>query len=315
MKAIVVEAFGDTKVLKLSEVDMPVPEKDEILIKTAGAGVNPVDAKTRKGVGFVAEAVKESMPWVPGFDVAGIVEAVGADVTEFSAGDRVFARLDFLNRCGAYAEYTIARESIAARAPENIELLYSAALPVASQTAWQTLFEVGAVKSGDRVLIHAAAGGVGHLAVQMAKMKGAHVICTASKGNHAFLKELGADELVDYRDEDFTKVVEPVDFIMDNMGFEVGERSLSVLKPDGLMVTVPTVTAERVIEAGRKLGVSVKGVKVEISKSGLEKIAELVDRGCLRVFISKVYPLKQAEAAHKEIETGRTRGKVVLSTD
>lgn len=311
MKAVIVENFGEADVLKVADIDIPVLDSDEVLIKVYGAGVNPVDGKTRKGMGFVAEAVKDKMPWVPGLDVAGIVEEVGSSVTEFKAGDRVYARLEFLNKVGGYAEYTIAKESIVAKAPENIELLYAAGLPVAGQTAWQAMFEVGNVKEGDRVLIHAAAGGVGHLAVQFAKFKGAYVVCTASERNEAFLKELGADEVINYKTHDFTDA-EPFDFILDSMGFEVGERSLEVLKPEGMMVTVPTVTAERVIKAGEAKGLSVKGVKVELSKEGLEKIAELVDGGVIKVFVSGIYPLSEAVEAHRDIESGHTRGKIVL---
>ncbi|MGD9807128.1 MAG: NADP-dependent oxidoreductase [Deferribacterales bacterium] len=311
MKAVIVDNFGEADVLKVSEIDKPAVGADEVLIKVYGAGVNPVDGKTRKGMGFVAEAVKDHMPWIPGLDAAGIVEEVGSAVTEFQAGDRVFARLEFLNKCGAYAEYTVAKESIVAKAPENIELLYASGLPVAGQTAWQAMFDVGNVKEGDRVLIHAAAGGVGHLAVQFAKMKGAYVVCTASSHNRSFLEELGADEVIDYKVRDFAES-EPFDFILDNMGFEVGEKSLEVLKPEGMMVTVPTVTAERVIKAGEAKGLNVKGVKVGLSKEGLNKLADLVDGGFIRVFISAIYSMDQAVQAHKDIESGHTRGKIVL---
>ena len=311
MKAVILESFGGADLLKVADIDKPSVGADEVFIKVYGAGVNPVDGKTRKGMGFIAEQVKDKMPWIPGLDVAGIVEEIGSDVTEFKPGDRVYARLEFLNRMGGYAEYTVAKESIVAKAPENIELLYAAGLPVAGQTAWQSMFDVGDVKEGDRVLIHAAAGGVGHLAVQFAKFKGAYVVCTASAYNRAFLEELGADEVIDYKIQDFTQA-EPFDFILDGMGYEIGERSVDVLKSDGLMVTVPTVTAERVIKAGEAKGRNVKSVKVELSKEGLNRLTELVDGGALRVFISAVYSMEQAVQAHKDIESGHTRGKIVI---
>lgn len=314
MKAIVVNSFGGADVLEFTDIDKPEVKSGELLIKVIGAGVNPVDSKTRKGMGFIAEAVKDKLPWIPGLDIAGIVEAVGGDVTEFKAGDRVYGRLDFLNRVGAYAEYTVADQSLMAKAPENIELLYAAALPVAVQTAYQALFKVGDVKEGDRVLIHAGGGGVGHLALQLAKMKGAYVICTASGYNSSFVKELGADEVIDYTKSDFG-LAEPFDFIMDNMGFEVGERSLNVLKPDGLMVTVPTVTAENIIELGKARGLNVKGIKVDTDRAELEEIAGLIDKGFIRVFVSQVFPMENAAQAHKSIETGHIRGKIVLGNN
>ncbi|PLX68587.1 MAG: NADP-dependent oxidoreductase [Denitrovibrio sp.] len=312
MKAVIIEKFGEPSELKLADIEKPTPKSDEILIKIAGAGVNPVDAKTRRGLGFVAESIKNDLPWIPGFDVAGVVESIGGDVTEFVVGDRVFGRLDFIADTGGYCEYTTTKAKNMAKAPENIELVYAAALPVAGMTAWQGLFSVGNVKEGDRVLIHAGAGGVGHLAVQFAKIKGAYVICTASKRNHSFLLELGADEVVDYNTCDFTNAIEPVDFILDNMGFEVGERSVNVLKPEGMMVTVPTITAERVCKAGEAKGVNVQGIKVEISSDNLSEIANLVDKGYLRVFVSNIYTLDQAVSAHIDIETGSTRGKLVI---
>jgi len=313
MKTVIIEEFGEPEVLKLVEMEKPVPASDEVLIKVAGAGINPVDAKTRKGLGFVAESIKDKMPWVPGFDVAGTVEQAGADVTEFKEGDRVFGRLNFQNGTGAYTEYTVSKTTDIAIAPEYLELVYAAGLPVAGLTAWQGLFTVGNAKEGDRVLIHAAAGGVGHLAVQFAKLKGAYVICTASEHNRQFLMELGADEVIDYKSQDFTKVTEPVDFILDNMGFEVGERSLDILKPEGMMVTVPTITAERVKEAGKKAGKNVEGIKVQISKEDLKQIASMVDNGHIKVFVSKTYRLDQAVSAHRDIETGSTRGKIILA--
>lgn len=313
MKAVIIKSFGEPDVLEIAELPTPEPGPGEVLIKTAGAGVNPVDAKSRKGMGFVAESIKDKLPWTPGFDIAGTVVKTGSGVTSLKEGDRVYGRLDFLSGTGSYAEYAVEKETNLAIAPENIELLYAAAVPVAGLTAWQSLFRVGNIQEGDRVLIHAAAGGVGHFAVQFAKMKGAYVICTASFRNRQFLKELGADEVVDYKSSDFTKVVEPVDFILDSMGYEVGERSLDILKPNGMMVTVPTVTAERVCAAGEAKGLNVKGIKVQISKSDLGKIAELIDNGSVRVFVSKIYQLDQVVQAHQDIESGSTRGKMVLA--
>jgi len=315
MKAVAIYEFGEPDVLKLIEMEKPEPESDEVLIKVAGAGVNPVDAKTRKGLGFVAEAIKDSFPWVPGFDVAGVVEKTGSKVTEFKAGDRVYGRLNFQTATGGYTQYTAAKETDIAKAPDNIDLLYAAGVPVAGMTAWQGLFRVGNVKEGDRVLIHAGAGGVGHFAVQFAKMAGAYVICTASERNRSFLMELGADEVVDYRKNAFEKVIEPVDFILDNMGFEVAEKSLEILKKDGLMVTVPTIAADKAKETGALKGLNVEGIKVQISKENLTKIAELIDKGHVRVFVSQIYSLSEAVQAHRDIESGATRGKIVIGMD
>jgi NADPH2:quinone reductase len=313
MKAIVVNQFGPPSVMQIAEVDKPEPTGDQVRIKVFGAGVNPIDYKTRKGLGFLAEFHKDKLPWIPGLDVSGLIDATGPDANDFKVGDRVFGRMSFDVPAGSYAEYTLCSQNDLAIAPHNLELFQASALPIASLTAYQALFKAGSLKEDDKILIHAAAGGVGHLAVQMARSVGAFVVCTASENNHKFLRSIGANKVIDYRKDDFTRNLPgKMDFILDSMGGDVGIQSLSVLAESGVMVTVPTITADQVISEGQTLGLNVKGIKVEVSREDLLTITDFIDKAKLKVCISNVLPLEGAVKAHKILETGHSKGKTIL---
>ncbi|MGI5456224.1 NADP-dependent oxidoreductase [Streptomyces sp. CA-249302] len=306
MHAIVQSAFGGPEVLTYTETDIPEPGPGEVLLRVAGAGVNPGDAVLRAG--RVPELV--TLPWTPGNDVSGVVERVGEGVTRFVPGDEVYGMLA-VNPRGAYAEFTAVPADALAFAPENLGLAHAAAVPLVAATAWQALAVLARVRPGDRVLIHAAAGGVGHVAVQLAKELGAYVIGTARAANHDRLRELGADELVDHTTTDFETAVAPVDAVLDLVGGSYGPRSLDVLRPGGLLIgaSIDPGTDE---EQAAARGLRYTWVTAEPSGELLQQVTERIDSGRLRVQVQRTYPLSEAAEAHRAIEARRTTGKIVL---
>ncbi|ROQ95645.1 NADPH:quinone reductase-like Zn-dependent oxidoreductase [Streptomyces sp. 2132.2] len=305
MRAVVVSQWGGPEVLTEVETERPEPGLNEILVRVHAAGVNPVDWKTRASGGLIAWG---EVPMV-GWDVSGTVEAVGPGVTLYRAGDEVYGMPNFPRQAGGYAEYVVAPARHFARKPASLDHVQAAALPLAALTAWQALVDTAGVTAGQRVLIHAAAGGVGHLAVQIAKARGAYVIGTASAAKHGLLRELGADEVLDYRTADFEESVSDVDVVIDAVGGDYGQRSLKVLKPGGHLVTLPGPDG---IPADTQ-GVHASWVLVEPDLGGLREIAALADRGLLKPLVDTVLPLAQAAKAHEIGELGRTTGKIVLT--
>jgi NADPH:quinone reductase-like Zn-dependent oxidoreductase len=310
VKAIRQHQTGDPDVLHLEDVERPEPLPTEVLVRVDAAGVNPVDWKTRSGAGM-AEVFGDP-PFTVGWDVAGEIEETGFGVTRFAPGDRVFGMPWFPRQAAAYAEYVTAPSRHFARVPEGLGAVEAAALPLAALTAWQVLVDTAGVREGQRVLVHAAAGGVGHLAVQIAKSRGAHVIGTASPGKHDFLRELGADEAVDYREVRFEEAVEPVDLVVDLVGGDHAWRSLEVVREGGLLVAVPSGADAALIEEARNRGRRATGILVEPDGAALEQIAGLVGSDRLRVHVNEVLPLAEAAEAHRRGEAGRTQGKIVL---
>jgi NADPH:quinone reductase-like Zn-dependent oxidoreductase len=308
MRAIVCESTGGPEVLQLVDVPVPEPEPGEIRVRVEAAGVNPIDWKTRAGGGPAKSF--GGKPFTVGWDAAGVVDvAAGA----FAEGDAVLGMARFPSPDGAYAEYVTAPAGHFVARPEGMPVVEAAALPLAGMTAWQSLVDVGKLEAGQRVLIHAAAGGVGHLAVQIAKSRGAHVIGTASEAKHELLRELGADEVVDYRSTAFEKVVEPVDLVYDLVGGETAVRSFDVLKPGGLLICLPTVAVADALEAAKERGVNASGAYVRAGGSGLAELVELYTDGKLRILVAETFPLAQAADAHRLGEQGRTTGKIVLT--
>ncbi|MFM9443895.1 NADP-dependent oxidoreductase [Streptomyces acidiscabies] len=300
MNAVRQTAFGGPEVLELTRVDRPEPGPSEILVAVHAAGVNPTDWKHRGGGPFLRE-----LPLVLGWDVSGVVEAVGFGVTLFRAGDEVFGMLPYPHGTGAHAEYVTGPARAFARKPPNVDHVQAAALPLAALTAYQALVDTAGLRPGQRVLVHAAAGGVGHLAVQMAKARGAYVIGTASAGKHAFLREIGADEVIDYHAVDFTRAVTDIDVVLDTLGGTTSTRSARVLRPGGVVVSI--------LPSDPVPGVRVEQLLVEYDRTGMGAIAELVGQGALRAHVEAVYGLADAADAHAHGEKGRTTGKIVLA--
>nr|WSY53441.1 NADP-dependent oxidoreductase [Streptomyces sp. NBC_00886] len=306
MHAIVQSAFGGPEVLTYVETDVPEPGPGEVLLRVAGAGINPGDAVLRSG--RVPELVP--LPWTPGNDVAGVVERVGEGVTRFAPGDEVYGMLPVTRR-GAYAEFTAVPADALAPAPKNLDLVHAGAVPLVAVTAWQALAVLARVRPGDRVLIHAAAGGVGHVAVQLAKELGSYVIGTARTANHDSLRALGADELIDYTTTDFRTAVAPVDTVLDLAGGSYGPQSLDVLRPDGLLIGASIDPGTDEQQAAAR-GLRYTWVTAEPSGALLERITERVETDRLRISVRHTYPLAEATEAHRTIESRRTTGKIVL---
>ncbi|MFF4577062.1 NADP-dependent oxidoreductase [Streptomyces sp. NPDC001389] len=305
MRAIVVNEWGGPENLVEREIDRPEPGFGEVLVRIHAAGVNPVDWKTRASGALIAWGESPIVGW----DVSGTVEAVGPGVTLFAPGDEVYGMPHFPRQAGGYAEYAVAPARQLAAKPASLSHVEAAALPLAALTAWQALVDTADVRPGERVLVHAAAGGVGHLAVQIAKARGAYVIGTASAGKHELLRSLGADEVVDYRAVAFEDVVSDVDVVLDGLGGEVAERSLSVLREGGRLITLPGPDD---IPADTR-GFRADWVLVEPDRLGLREIAALADGGALKPLVEAVLPLERAAEAHELGERGRTTGKIVLS--
>ena len=309
MRAISPRTWGTPDVLTEIETARPEPGPTEILVRVHAASVNPTDWKARAHGGFRLW----NDPVILGFDVSGVVEAVGLGVTLYQPGDEVFGMPRFPHQAGAYAQYVTAPARHFARKPATIDHVHAAALPLAALTALQSLTDTAHLEPGQRVLVHAAAGGVGHLAVQIAKARGAYVIGTARAAKHEFLRGLGADELIDYTQDDFTEVVRDVDIVLDTIGGDYGPRSLRVLRKGGTLVTLASPGEVPSAELADELGIRTGFTLVEPDHAGLNTIAALVDAGQLRAEIDTVFPLEQAAKAHELGETGRTTGKIVLT--
>jgi NADPH:quinone reductase-like Zn-dependent oxidoreductase len=308
MRIIRQRALGGPDVLELTEAQRPEPRPTEVLVRMSAAGVNPVDWKTRERGGVLGEP-----PFTVGWDVGGVVEALGRGVTRFEPGDRVFGMPRFPWEAAAYAEYVTSRSRQLARIPDGLGDVEAGALPLAGLTAWQALVETAGIEAGDHVLILGAAGGVGHLAVQIAKAFGARVTGTASSAKHPFLAELGADDAIDYTTEAVEERVRDADVVLDLIGGETGLRALQTLRDGGLLIAVPSASGLEPLREAAGGRVRVTGILVEPDRGGLEALAALVEGGELRVHVERTFPLEEAAAAHEAGETGRTKGKLVLT--
>src|SRR6202158_4576692 len=302
MKAVRIHTYGGPEVLRYEDAPRPVPAAGEVLIKIHAAAVNPVDWKVRAG--HLKDMLKYQLPLIPGWDAAGVIEDVGAGVARLKHGDEVYTRPDIM-RDGTYAEYITVREPEVALKPKSLDHVHAAAIPLAALTAWQALFDAGGLSAGQRVLIHAAAGGVGSFAVQLAKWKGAYVIGTASAHNHEFLRGLGADETIDYNVVRFEDEVHDVDMVLDAMAGETQKRSWKTLKPGGILVSILGLEAP-------PAGARHAQVFVQPNAAQLSEIAKLVDAVRERAIIETFLPLPEARRAQALNEAGHTRGKIVL---
>ncbi|GAA2539546.1 MULTISPECIES: NADP-dependent oxidoreductase [Streptomyces] len=307
MRAIIQESYGGPEVLHETRVPRPEPGPGEILVAVRAAGVNPTDWKHRARAGFV-----DRLPLILGWDVSGVVEAVGYGVALFAPGEEVFGMLPYPHGSGSHAEYVVGPARAFTRKPTVIDHVQAGALPLVSLTAYQALIDTAGIGPGQRVLIHAAAGGVGHVAVQIAKAHGAYVIGTASAPKHDLLRELGADEVVDYRTTDVAEAVDGVDMVLDPLGGETRARSVGLLRPGGTLVSLLSGgTPEEAARAAER-GVRTATMLVEADHAGMNAVADLVAAGALRPRVEATFPLAEAAAAHTLGETGRTTGKIVL---
>jgi NADPH:quinone reductase-like Zn-dependent oxidoreductase len=307
MLALHQTALGGPEVLRLTELARPAPGPGEILVAVHAAGLNPTDFKHRAHPIFLPPP-----PMTLGWDVSGTVVETGVGVTLFRPGDEVFGMLPYPHGAGAHAEYVTGPTRAFTAKPAAIDHVQAAALPLAALTAWQALVDTADLRAGQRVLIHAAAGGVGHLAVQVAKERGAHVTGTASAAKHDFLREIGVDACIDYRSEDFTDTGQRYDVVLDALGGETATRSVGVLRPGGVLVSLVPV-AEDTLAAAEKAQVRAVTLLVEHDQAGMRAIARLVDRGKLRAQVSGAFPLAEGARAHALGEAGHTTGKLVIT--
>ena len=306
MQAVRIHTYGSPEVLKYEEAPLPKPGPGEALVRVHAAGVNPVDWKIREG--YFKGRLKHSLPLILGWDLSGVVEATGSGVEGLKKDDEVYSRPDTA-RDGAYAEYIAVRETEVALKPKSIGHIHAAAIPLAALTAWQSLFDSAGLRAGQKVLIHAAAGGVGSFAVQLAKWKGAYVIGTASKRNQDVVRKLGADETLDYQTTRFEDVVHDVDVVFDTIGGDTQKRSWKVLKKGGILVSIVGPASG---EEAAAHGVRQASVFVQPSATQLTELAKLVESGKLRPVVETVLPLSEARHAHELSQAGHTRGKIVL---
>jgi NADPH:quinone reductase-like Zn-dependent oxidoreductase len=309
MRAALLREFGGPEVLRVEQVPEPSPIPTEVKVRVRAAGVNPVDCKTRAGKGMAG--VLGDPPLRLGWDVCGEVVEVGGGVTRFAVGEEVFGMPWFPREAGAYAEYVTAPSRHFASTPHVLSPEEAAALPLAGLTAWQIVVDTIRLQPGDNLLIHGAAGGVGHLAVQIAKARGAHVIGTARAAQAEWLEGLGADVVVDYREQRFEELVGELDAVIDFTG-QQGERSLSVLRPGGLLVSVPSGVPEELQAQAQESRRHVTGFLVEPDPVGLAGLDALVEAGKLQVHVDRAFELEQVAEAHRVAEDHHGGGKIVL---
>jgi len=308
MKAIRINEWGQP--LQLDDIPTPTPAPDEVLVRVRAAGVNRVDW-------FIAQGYMQGMLTTPitlGTDFAGEVAEVGSDVTQYKPGDEVFGFIP--GQGGTFAEYTVAKESGLALKPKSLDFVQAAAVPLAGMTAWQPLFDIAGVQSGERVLVHGAGGGVGSFATQLAKNQGAYVIGTAGPDKADHLQKLGVDEHINSQEQPFEDVVSDIDVVIDTVGGDIPQRSFGVLKPGGRLVTsAARLTPEQVEEQAESRGIRASGVMSTSNAEDLASLASQIDAGKVKVFVDTVVPFEQAQAALDLVMAGHRTGKVVLTVD
>ena len=304
MKAIVVHEYGGPEVLKYEDVPRPEPKENEALVQVIAAGVNPVDALIRTGK--YAKFFGTTLPLIPGYDIAGIVEKTGAKITKLKAGDSIYA---YVLWGGGYAEYAVATEGEATAKPKSLNYIEAAAVPLVALTAWQALIDTAKLSAGQTVLIHGGSGGVGSMAIQIAKARGAKVIATASTSNQELLKQLGADVAIDYTRTKFEDVAKDVDVVLDSVGKDTLARSYGVVRKGGIIATLVAEPDQAELD---KHGIRGAAISVKPNAGELAEITKLIEEKKIKPVVSQVLPLTEAVKAQEQAATHHTRGKIVL---
>ena len=304
MKAVIIREYGGPEVLKLEDVARPEPKENEVLVRVIAAGVNPIDAIIREGT--YAKEFGAHLPLVPGYDIAGVVEKAGAKITKLKAGDAVYG---YVRRGGGYAEYAVATEEEVSLKPKSISFVSAAAVPVAGLTAWQALIDAAKLKAGQTVLIHGGSGGVGTMAIQIAKARGAHVVATASTPNQDLLKELGADVAIDYTKVKFEEAAKDVDVVLDSVGRDTLARSYGVVKKGGFIATLVSRLDQAELD---KRGIRGASIMAKPNAKELVEITKLIEEKKIRPVVTRMISLADAVNAQQQIATHHTRGKIVL---
>jgi NADPH:quinone reductase-like Zn-dependent oxidoreductase len=315
MKAIVIKNAGGVENLLDAQIEVPKVSEGEVLIKVKAIGINPVDYKARESEGMLNAVLGPEKPWILGWDISGRVEALGENVTSYKVGDSVFGMINFPGHGKGYAEYVAAPISHIAKKPENVTDEEAAAATLAALTAWQAIVTNAKIKKGDRVLIHGAAGGVGHYAVQFAKYLGAYVIGTASAKNRDFVLGLGADEFIDYQIQSFENEVSNLDFVFDLFGDAIFDKSVQTVKKGGQIIALLDNLTEEQVAYSKSLGITSYRIIVHSNGEDMEQIATLLKKGIVKSHVSAIYSFDSMREAHLQVATGRTRGKVVVVLD
>ncbi|MEP6685882.1 MAG: NADP-dependent oxidoreductase [Verrucomicrobiota bacterium] len=304
MKAVIIHEYGGPEVLKFEDVPRPEPKENEALVKVIGAGVNPVDALIRSGK--YAKFFGTTLPLIPGYDIAGMVEKTGAKITKLKVGDGVYG---YLLWGGGYAEYAVATEGEATTKPKSLTYMETASVPLVALTAWQALIDVAKLSAGQTVLIHGGSGGVGSMAIQIAKARGARVIATASTPNQDLLKQLGADVAIDYTKTKFEDIAKNVDVVLDSVGKDTLARSYGVVKKGGFIATLVSEPDQAELD---KHGIRGAPISVRPNAEELAEITKLIEAKKIKPVVSQVLPLTEAVKAQEQAATHHTRGKIVL---
>ncbi|WP_370149284.1 NADP-dependent oxidoreductase [Exiguobacterium profundum] len=306
MKAAYIEQYGGSDEFKVGELEQPTIGADDVLIEVHAASVNPVDWKLREG--YLKEMLHFEMPLVIGWDVSGVIKEVGANVTELEVGDEVFSRPD-IARQGTYAEYVAVDAHLVVKKPTSLNFEEAASLPLVAHTAWQVMFEVMDAKPGDRIFIGAGSGGVGTVAIQLAKAHGLYVVTSTSTPNVDWVKNLGADEVIDYKQQDPAEAVRDLDFVFDTMGGDGQGKLYRMLKENGMLVSISTPPNE---EEAKQAKARAEYVFMQPTGERLKKIAEAVEKGELKPVIDRVFDLEDTKLAHDYGEEGHAKGKIVI---
>lgn len=312
MKAIIINEFGGVD--KLIQVELPIPTigENEVLIQTKAIGINPVDVRTRAG-SAMAPYLEKHMPLILGWDVSGIVLKIGENVKDLNVGDEVFGLINFLGHGKGYAKYVAAPADQLAIKPANITFSEAAALPLAGLTAWQTLNYYAKIKKGDRVLIQAASGGVGHLAVQIAKILGAEVYGVSSSKNRDFILGQGADKHIAYDECQFDEVINDMDVVLDAFAFDSLKHSLNATRTGGKIISLLPMISNEILQMAKAKNVEIHYSLVSSNGEDMKKLAEFIKSGLLRPFVSQQFKFEEMELAHKAMETSKTVGKIVVT--
>lgn len=307
MKAVTINGYGDVDVLNYTwEAELPQLEDFDVLIELKATSVNPVDWQIREG--YLKNSIPYEFPLILGWDASGIVKMVGDKVTKFRVGDEVYSSPDMM-RNGTYAEQVAVNEDLVAKKPEVLSFEEAASIPLVGLTAWTCLINIAQVKKGERVLIQAGAGGVGSFAIQLAKAKGCWVAATSSGENVGLLKELGADQVINYEEENFEEVLDPVDVVLDTLGGEIQNRSFKILKEGGRLTSTTTTPDDNLARE-----YNVKAFQVSMERDGdiLDEITKLIEEVKIRPVIEEILDLSEVKKAHQKSQTGHARGKIVL---
>jgi NADPH:quinone reductase-like Zn-dependent oxidoreductase len=305
MKALRIHRFGGPEVMQFEDIPVPQPKAGEILVKVCAASVNPVDHKTREGK--YAAVGPDALPLTLGRDIAGIVEQRGSSANRFRKGDAIYAMLS--NDQGAFAEFVLVKQSQAAAKPMRLGFAEAAAVPLAALTAWQGLFDHGQLEEGQKVLIHGGAGGVGHFAIQFAKVAGATVLTTVAGKDCAFVRELGADEAIDYKAQRFESLANDIDLVFDLVGGETQARSWPVLKRGGTLVSTLGQPSQ---DMAAQYDIRAVGYQAQPNAEELEEIADLIDSRRVRPIVSATFPFTSVQEAEQDLEKNHPRGKIVV---